>query len=127
MCDEVVMHPPYSRTVSVASGRSLWDAADLGLPGEHLARIEIRLEHHRLDRLDPPAVGEALLDLFPRDPAGAPIARLPIAEAQHVEAPARRRRSPQALDVPGPIVVIEHVEQPAVQHRVELLSQALEV
>jgi hypothetical protein len=44
-----------------------------------------------------------------------------------VEAPARRCRSPQALDVPGAIVVIEHMEQPAVQHRVELLSQALEV
>src|SRR5207253_2633177 len=52
-----------------------------------------------------------------------PITRLPIAEAQHEVAATRRDRGAEAVDEPGTVVVVEDVEQPAVEHGVELLAK----
>ena len=50
-------------------------------------------------------------------------AGLPIAEAQHVVAPAYPRSGSQRCDEPGSIFIVENVKQSAVQHSVEVLTQ----
>src|SRR5256885_16879347 len=60
---------------------------------------------------------------LPISPPGPDVARLAIAEAQHVVARPSRNRGSEALDEPGPVVIVEDVEQPAVQNGVEPLTE----
>jgi hypothetical protein len=55
------------------------------------------------------------------------VFRLLVADAEHEEATAGHEHRPQSVDVGGAVVAVEDVEEPAVEHRVELaveLAQA---
>ena len=78
------------------------------------------LEPGRPDLLDVPAVGERFPDLPLGDPPRPLRAGLLVAEAEQEEPPARLGHMGQPGDVAGPILVVEDVEQAAVDHAVEL-------
>src|SRR5438309_6497750 len=83
-------------------------------PGLGAVGVDGDVDPRRLDGVHGPSIGEAGPDLVLRHPPGAPITRLPIAEAQHEVAATRRDRGAEAVDEPGTVVVVEDVEQPAV-------------
>lgn len=55
-------------------------------------------------------------------PAGSQGARLTIAETEHVVATLFRNNGCERSDIPSPVVIVEYVEEPAIEHRVELLA-----
>ena len=75
-----------------------------------------------VDGFDGPSHGERAESRLGH-PAWAPVARLAITETEHVIATTRRNHFCQAVDVALAVIVIEDVEEPAVEHRVELLAQ----
>lgn len=93
------------------------------VPGPRSGRIDGDFDDGGLDGVNHPPLGEAGANLLPRDSARSPITGLALTEAQHVVAPASRDDRRQALHIPCPIVVVEDVEEPAVEHGVELLAQ----
>src|SRR6266516_2862644 len=74
----------------------------------------VDLEGVGLDAGDGPAVAERGDQLVLADPPGAEGSGLAVAEAHQVAGAAGRHRRGQAGDVPGTVVVVEDVEQPAV-------------
>ena len=60
------------------------------------------------------------------DPAGAPVARLAVAEAGEVAVAAGPQHRRQAGHVPGAVLVIEDVEHAAVDDRVEGQAELFE-
>ncbi len=81
----------------------------------------------RLDRFDAPSFRETGADLVLRHPSRPEGSWLAVAEAEHDVAAARGEHRPEALDVPCPIIVVEHVEEAAVEDRVVALSQGGQV
>src|SRR5262249_46710847 len=61
------------------------------------------------------------------DAARPPLPRLTIAEAQHEVPTAWRHRRREAIDVPTARRIVEHVVEPAVQDRIETLTQCGEL
>src|ERR1019366_1002956 len=76
---------------------------------------------------DGPPVAERLSELIFTDSAGAHVPGLAVAEAQQIARAAGCRDRRQAGDVPGPPLVVEDVEQPAVDDRVEADAELPEV
>jgi hypothetical protein len=116
--------------VSAGQGLTRVDPADGGQPGlggRDAEGIGVELEGGGPDGGDRPAVAEGSAQLVLADPARAEHPGLPVAEAHQVQAAARPQHRGQAGDVPGPVVVVEDVEHPAVDDGVEVqpqLSQA---
>src|SRR5512133_506249 len=104
-------------------GRDL-EADDAGSPGVHTDVVHIGMHHHGIDGLyEPVRWPERLPDFRLLDPSGTQGSGLPIAEAQHVVAPAARYDSSQRGNELEAILIVEDVKQPAVQHGVELLPE----
>ena len=74
------------------------------------------VDHERVgcDAGDAPAVAERGAKLVLADPPGAPVSRLAVAEAHQEAGAAGPQHRRQAGDVPGAALVVEDVEQPAV-------------
>src|SRR5262245_24937715 len=102
-------------------------AGDGREPGAHWLSAQRDLEVGGFDGFDLPAVGERVADLVLRDAARAPPRRLVLAEAEHEVLTARPSRACQAGNERRTIVVVENVEEPAVEDHVELLTQRGEV
>jgi len=68
-------------------------------------------------------VGEGAPDLVLRDAPRAPVARLVLAEAEQEEPSTLGDDGSEAVDVAGPVPVVEHVEETAVEDSVELLPE----
>ena len=79
------------------------------------------------NRLDGPAVAERRAQLVRADAARAPGPWLAIAEAHQVASAGWSQHSREAGDVPGPVVVAEYVEHPAIDHGVGSEAEAAEV
>jgi dihydrofolate reductase len=102
-------------------------SGDDGQPGLRSVGIDGDVDDGRVDRDHSPSLGEVRTDLILGHPPRTPIAGLVVAEAQHeVVAPHRDRRS-QAAHKSDPLLVVEHVEQAAVEHGIELLAEARKV
>src|SRR5262245_47857260 len=76
-----------------------------------------------LDVHDVPAVCERALDLLLRDPPWSPSGRLLVAETEHVVPATGPNHVTEAVDERRPVLIVEHVEQPAVEDCVELLAE----
>src|SRR3984893_5435314 len=103
-------------------------------PDRGQPRLDPRRAVHRVDlegvggnRLDGPAVAERRTQLVRADAARAPGPWLPIAEAHQVASAGWSQHSREAGDVPGPVVVAEYVEHPAIDHGVDSEAEAAEV
>src|SRR6266545_1112918 len=79
-----------------------------------------------LDGFDGPALGEGVVQFFLRHPPWPLRARLLVAEAEQEQPTARLQDTRQALDVPPAVVVVEDVEQAAVDHAVEHFGEVFE-
>src|SRR5271157_4147955 len=75
-------------------------ACSLGVDGD--------LDLGSLDRLDPPPIGEARLNLGPAHSPRSPVARLLVAEAQHEVPTPRNNGRMEASDKARSVAVIEH-------------------
>src|SRR3954452_23687821 len=106
----------YGRPRSTAAESHSVDEPALHFAGQ---RQRIDLEDDRLDPLGRPPVGEGADDLVAPDAAWSPVAGLAVTEAEQVAAPAGAEHGVQSIDVTRPIVIVENVEQPAVDHHVE--------
>ena len=93
------------------------------MPSQCSGRVDGAVEDGRLDGVDRPAVGEGRSDLAFGDTAWPPVPRLAIAEAEHVAETARAHYRCQPVDEPPPPLVVEAVEEPAVEQGVELCIQ----
>jgi hypothetical protein len=89
-----------------------------GEPSWNAVGVGGAIEGGRLDRVDPPAVGEGGDDLVAGEPTRS---AWHVAEAQHEIAPARRQDGSQAVEVGAAVgVIVEDVDaEPAVEHGVE--------
>src|SRR5260221_10038652 len=107
-------------TSSLASSRPAQPAYG-GQPGLGGGDAKARVESERLprDAGDGPAVAEGGAQLVLADAARAGVAGLAVAEAHQVAGAARPQGRLQAGDVPGAAVVVEDVEHPAVDDRVQ--------
>jgi Class-II DAHP synthetase family len=107
--------------VKQPSCRPPWRPLDGGQPGLHGGggHPGVDLEGLRFDGSDGPAVGEGRAQLVLADPAGAVAAGLAVAEADQVTVAAGPQHRGQAGYVPGPVVVVEDVEHPAIDDGVE--------
>jgi aryl-alcohol dehydrogenase-like predicted oxidoreductase len=104
-------------------------AADDSQPGlgrgvavDRVDRELVRGEAHDL-----PAIGERGANLLLAHPARPPDSRLLVAEAHHVVGAAGLDDARQAGHVPGPVRVVEDVEETAVGHGAEPLAQQFQV
>src|SRR5580698_5201302 len=104
-------------------------APDRRQPGLNLRRAVhwVDLEGAGGNRLDGPAVAECRAQLVRADTARAPVPWLPIAEAHQVASAGWTQHSCEAGDVPGPVVVAEYMEHPAIDHGVDSEAEAAEV
>src|SRR5207249_1673983 len=84
------------------------------------------LEGGRRDGAHLPAGGEGGAKLGLRDPAGTAVARLVFAEAHQQAPPAGYDDALEARYVGRPVLVVENVEEAAIDHRVELPVQLLQ-
>src|SRR2546426_5699779 len=82
--------------------------------------IDGDIEPGRFDVVHPPSVDETGPDLVLGDAARSPVARLELAEAEHEVAATDGDHRSQVVDERWAVVVLEDVEQSAVEHRVEL-------
>src|SRR5205807_4600340 len=92
-------------------------------PGLGALGVDGDVQPRRFDAVHGPTVGKAVPDLPFGHPSGPPVPRLAVAEAQHEVAAARGEGGAEAVDEPGPVVIVEDVEQPAVEHGVELRAE----
>src|SRR3990170_8641589 len=99
--------------------RSRQATRECGQPGLDGWPIVVRLEPFGLDRLHAPPARESRAKLGLRDAPRSPDARLPVAEAEDVDATARLHGGGKAGHVCGSIGVSKDVEQPAVDDRGE--------
>src|SRR3984957_12131069 len=104
-------------------------APDRGQPGLDLRRALHRVDVEEVggDRLDVPAVAERRAQLVRANAPRSPRPWLPIAEAHEVVSAGRPQHRREAGDVPGPVVVVEYVEHPAIDHGVDREAEAAEV
>src|SRR5438477_9554418 len=123
MTGAVIGPPPGCLNRSALVSSPVAGADDLRQPCQRALRTDGDLQDCLLDRLHQPAVREAGPDLVLSHPPRPPVARLPVAEAQHVVPAVRRDYGAEARHEPGPVVVVEHVKEPAVEDGVELLPQ----
>ena len=98
-------------------------ARDRHLPGEGSGRVPGEVDDGGLDGIDLPFPGESSLNLVVHHPARSPVARLAVTETEHVISTTRRNHCSQVVNVPLAFVVIENVEEPAVEYRIELFGQ----
>src|ERR1700722_8563189 len=101
--------------LGLASG----NAGQPGLRGRVREESGIERERVGLDGKDRPSVAERGPQLVLADPARAERPGLKVAEAHQVQVTAGPQYRSQAGDVPDPVVVVEHVEQAAVDNGVE--------
>src|ERR1039457_353750 len=103
--------------------------ADSGEPGLCCRGAEFAVDRECFcgDVCDGPPVAERLGELVLADPAGAHLSWLAVAETQQVAQAAGRRYRGQAGDVPCAPLIVEDVEQPAVDDRVEADAELPEV
>ena len=92
-------------------------------PSECTVRVDIDVDRGAFDRIQPPPMAETGSDLVLGNAPGTPIARLKVIEAQHVNAAAWRKHDPEAVDVPGTVVVVQDMKEPTVEHGVELFVE----
>ena len=71
------------------------------------------------ERVDAPPSAEGCAQLALGDAAGAPVPELAVAKAHEVKAATRAEDGVHSADVAGSRGVVEDVEQPAVDDRVE--------
>src|ERR1017187_4557258 len=104
-------------------------SVDSGQPGlcRRGTRSAVDRERVRRDAGDVPALGERGYQLVLADPAGPPVSRLAVAEAHQVATACGPQHRRQAGDVPGAILVVEDMEQPAVDDGVEGHGELAEV
>jgi hypothetical protein len=50
-----------------------------------------------------------------------------VTETEHVQVPATTRHGRQTCDVVSPLIAIERVEQPAIEHRLKHLAQTVQM
>src|SRR5450631_42658 len=101
-------HPWSVGTASHLAGADVWsDSGNDRHPGLGAIGIDGDVDDSRLYGVDVPALGKARADLVPGHPPRAPIAGLPIAEAQHEYVTGHGRRRPQAAHVGAALLVIE--------------------
>ena len=94
---------------------------DGGEPRARGLRSDRDVDLRRFDRLDTPTVRERLTDLALGDPARPPPLGLLLAETEHVVVTANTYCPSEAGDERCPVLVVEHMEETAVEHHVELL------
>src|SRR3990172_12335470 len=99
--------------------RSRQATRERGQPGFDGWPIVVRLEPFGLDRLDPPPARESPPKLGLRDAPRSPDARLPVAEAEDVDATTRLHGGGKAGHVCGSIGVSKDAGKPAVDDRGE--------
>ena len=101
---------------------------DVGEPGfgDRGAEARVDVEAVGGERIDAPAGAERGAQLDFGDAARTPVAGLAVAEAHEVKVATRAEDSVQSRDVPGAGGVVEDVEQPAVDDRVEGLAERVE-
>src|SRR5271157_4125037 len=96
---------------------------DARQPGQDSVGTHPAIEFGGLDRIYLPSLVEAGPDFGPGYPARSESPRLTVTEAQHEVAAAWRDHRAEVLDEGTAVVVVEDVEQAAIQHSVELLIE----
>jgi hypothetical protein len=100
------------------------DSRNAGSPGVYPYLIHIRVHGHGVDRINAPSDWrERRFDLLLTHSTRTQGARLPLTKAEHVIAALRRNDGSQCSDISSAGVIVEHVEKPAVQNRVELFVE----
>jgi hypothetical protein len=92
-------------------------------------RVEPRPYPIRTDAGNAPAAAtfERRGQLLPTDGMRATGIRSDVAETEHVQVPATTSHGRQTRHVVSPLIAIERVEQPAVEHRLEHSAQTVQV
>jgi hypothetical protein len=108
---------------SVRTGlRSSWlDPFDLRQPGRCTLRVESCLDPIRTDGGNAPAAAtfERCPQLLLTDGMRATGIRSDVTETEHVQVPATPCHGRQTRDVVSPLIAVERVEQPTIEHRLE--------
>ena len=105
---------------AVASG---FAARGSDLPGQGSCGVPGEIDHGGVDGFDTPSHRERGSNLVLGDPTWSPVTRLAIAEAEHVKPTTHGDHFSQTLDITLTLVVIEDVEEPAVEHGLELVPK----
>ena len=112
-----------------ALGTPLLQPFDPGQPGRCTLRVEPGLDPIRGDGGDVPAAAspECSSQLLLTDGMWPTGIRSGVTETEHVQVRAGARHRRQTRHVVAPLLAVERVEQPAVEHRLEDAVQALQV
>jgi hypothetical protein len=105
------------------------DPFDLGQPGRCTVRVEPCLDPIRTDGGNAPAATtfERCPQLLLTDGMRATRITSDVTETQHVQIPTATRHGRQTRDVVRPLVAVERVEQPAIEHRLKHSAQTVQV